>query len=241
MTVSTSIDTLQGACRVLFGPQLATAPGFLASLDPVTIKHGYRKRALEVHPDRARAAGRNQLAMTELFKDVQLAYRMLAGYVATRGRQPAQPVVRKRATPTPRESPAPACLDGFWPGSVPRRRLRLGEYLYYSQRISWIALIDAIVWQNRQRPRFGQLATRLGHLSTDLVHRVLGARRPGEKIGDAAMRLDLLTLLQRDLILRAQAGSQRRFGQGLVETGVLQPAELSEILQRLRRHNASVA
>ena len=226
---------------MLFGPQMALAPGFLDSLEPATVKHGYRKRALDVHPDRARAAGRNQRDMTELFKDVQVAYRLLAGYVATRGRQPAQPVVRKRATPTARESPAPARLDRFWPGSVPRRRLRLGEYLYYSRRISWTALIDAIVWQNRQRPQFGQLATRLGHLTRDLVNRALCARRPGEKIGDAAMRLDLLTLLQRDIILRAQACSQRRFGQGLVEAGILPPAELSEILQRLRRHNASVS
>ena len=238
MTVSTSINDLQGACRVLFGTQVALTPGFLDSLQPATVKHCYRKRALEVHPDRARAAGRNQRDTTELFKDVQTAYRLLAGYVATRGRPPAQAPAPKRAAPAP--SPAPTRLDHFWPGTIPRRRLRLGEYLYCSRRISWMGLIKAIVWQNRQRPQFGQLATRLGHLTTDLVNRALGARKPGEKIGDAALRLDLLTLLQRDSILRAQACSQRRLGQYFVELGALQPAELSEILQRLRRHNASI-
>jgi DnaJ domain len=238
VTVSTSINTLQGACRVLFGPQLALTPGFLDSLEPAMVKHCYRKRALEVHPDRARTAGRNQRDLTELFKDVQTAYRVLAGYVATRGRPRPQPAIRKAAAPQP--APAPARLDHFWPGPIPRRRLRLGEYLYCSQRISWMGLIKAIVWQNRQRPQFGQMATRLGHLTADRVNRALGARRPGEKIGDAALRLDLLTLLQRDSILRAQACSQRRLGQYFVEIGVLQPAELSEILQRLRRHNASV-
>ncbi|MGC9982972.1 MAG: J domain-containing protein [Polyangia bacterium] len=238
MTVSTCIDNLQGACRVLFGPQVALTPGFLDSLQPAMVKHCYRKRALEVHPDRARAAGRNQHDMTELFKDVQMAYRLLAGYVATRGRPQPQPAIRKRAAPAP--CTAPSRLDHVWPGPIPRRRLRLGEYLYCSRRISWMGLIKAIVWQNRQRPRFGQLATRLGHLTTDLVNRALDARQPGEKIGDAALRLDLLTLLQRESILRAQACRQRRLGQYFVETGVLQPAELAEILQRLRRHNASV-
>lgn len=238
MTVSTSINDLQGACRVLFGAQVALSPGFLDSLQPAMVKHCYRKRALEVHPDRARAAGRNQHDMTELFKDVQTAYRLLAGYVATRGRPRPQPAMRKAAAPQP--TPAPSRLDHLWPGTIPRRRLRLGEYLYCSRRISWMGLIKAIVWQNRQRPQFGQMATRLGHLTTDLVNRALGDRRPGEKIGDAALRLDLLTLLQRDSILRAQACNQRRLGQYFVEMGVLQPAELSEILQRLRRHNASV-
>ena len=43
-------------------------------------------------------------------------------------------------------------------GPLPRRRLRLAEFLYYTGRVSWQSLIGAIVWQRSTRPHFGELA-----------------------------------------------------------------------------------
>jgi hypothetical protein len=126
----------------------------------------------------------------------------------------------------------------FYRGSVPRRRLRLAEYLYYSGRISWQSLISALVWQRASQPRFGELARELRSISAPDLVRILGSRLRQEYTGEAAQRLEILTAAQVERILRLQRARRRLIGRYFVEEERMSAAVLTSILFELYRHNA---
>jgi hypothetical protein len=257
------------ACRVLFGPQTHVDGKFLAQLNAVALRRLFRKRAMEVHPDRAATLGRSPERLAEDLKNIEAAYRVLClhlakqtdgpgeseGEVAPRCPSPPPRRPRRRkATPsaprlrstnrratTARVRNKPVVRDHFWYGPMPSHSLRLGEFLYYSGRISWRELIQALVWQAQQRPKFGQAAMELGYLDPQLINQALKYRRPGEKIGEAAVRLEILTALQRQVVLHNQIRAHRRIGDYFLDTGRLAPSELEQYVRGMRSHNAKIA
>ena len=126
----------------------------------------------------------------------------------------------------------------FYRGQVPRRRLRLAEYLYYTGRISWQSLISALVWQRSSQPRFGELARELRNLSAVDLSRILGSRLRQEYTGEAAQRLQLLTAAQVERILALQRARRRLIGRYFVEQERISSSALTSILLELYRHNA---
>src|SRR5208337_3762600 len=92
----------------------------------------------------------------------------------------------------------------YYRGPVPRRRLRLAEFLYYTGRVSWQSLIAAVVWQRRAQPRFGELARELRCISAPDLARILGSRLRHEQTGETARRLRILTAAEVERILRLQ-------------------------------------
>jgi hypothetical protein len=241
---------LLGACRVLFGAGVQVDQGFLARLDVATVRRLFRKRAIEIHPDRAAILHRHPAALAELFKQVEAAYRTLrahleAGEAAQRlppaRPTPARPAAPARPVPSWPPGADAAVADHHWTGPIPSRTLRLGEFLYYSRRISWLELIRALVWQGRQRPRFGQVATRLGYLTPERLASVLSHRRGQEKIGEAALRLRFISSLQQQVVLQAQQRGCRRIGDYFVQSGLVAAPELDELGRSVRAHNARVA
>lgn len=139
-----------------------------------------------------------------------------------------------KVDPPPRARPA---AEFFWRGRMPERQLPLGEYLYYSGRISLQTLIAAIHAQRRERPVFGQLAAQRGYLPTGALALLLSRKRAGERMGEAALRLGLLTPFQRDVIVGLQRARQRPFGRFFTDTGALTLAELGEFVRAQRGHN----
>jgi hypothetical protein len=132
-------------------------------------------------------------------------------------------------------------MDHYWHSGLPSRTLRFGEYLYYSGRISWMQLIRALVWQAGQRPRFGQLAAQFGYLTPDSITQSLSHRRSDERIGEAALRLHLMSALQHQVVLLAQTSGRRRIGDFFLESKALQPFDLEDLGHAFRQHNARVA
>jgi hypothetical protein len=251
---------LLSACRVLFGAEECAAPDFLARLDAQLVRRRFRTRAIELHPDRAAVLHRPPAALAEAFKQVEAAYRTLRAHLAAGTRvgdrassgnvhgpaatPPACSVPRgpgRAAAPIIPEVAHVAGGDHFWSGPIPGRILRLGEFLYYSGRISWSELIRALVWQARQRPRFGQVAGSFGYLTPELVAAVLARRRAQEKIGEAALRLQLITSLQQQVVLQAQERRHQRIGDYFRQTGVLATADVESFGRAVRAHNARVA
>jgi hypothetical protein len=229
---------------VLFGAEARVDQRFLVGLNPETVRRRFRQRAIEVHPDRAAVLRRPPSVLVEAFQQVAEAYRTLCAYLAADRRSVAPARTVADRTPPARHPSGPAARavpDHHWSGPMPSRSLRLGEYLYYSRRISWHTLIRALVWQARQRPPFGQLASRFGYLTPELVATILEQRRMQEKIGEAALRLRLLTTREQQVVLHAQKRSVRRIGDYFVEAGVLGPEEIERIGQGARAHNARVA
>ena len=126
----------------------------------------------------------------------------------------------------------------FYHGPLPRRRLRLAEFLYYSGSISWQSLISSLVWQRSGRPKFGEIARQLQLVSASDMTRVLLARVRHEPTGVAASRLRLITVEDVRRVLRIQRARQRPIGRYFVENERLSDAELTRLLHELFRHNA---
>lgn len=124
---------------------------------------------------------------------------------------------------------------------LPDRTLQIGQFLYYSGAVSWRQLIDALVWQRRQRPLIGQLALAWGMLTREQIAEVLQRRRDrgdfNTPFAEFAMQCGFLTATQhRALCGRAQL-LQQRLGRYFTEQGILSEAQLNEHLRAMRLHN----
>jgi hypothetical protein len=253
---------LLDACAVLLGPQARRAgQALLRQLTVATIRAAFRRLALRTHPDRAPTDG-------SLFVEASRAYELLMAFLLARrsseemarraGARPHPSSARSYAAEA-RPYPAGAHPAGarpyaagthgakaradrgremFYHGPLPRRRLRLAEFLYYSGSISWQSLIGALVWQRSGRPKFGEIARQLQIVSASDMSRVLLARARHEQTGAAASRLRLLTVEDVRRVLSIQRARQRPIGRYFVEKERMSDMELSRLLHELFRHNA---
>jgi len=232
------------ACRILFGRELDQS--FLGCLQESGLRSAWRLKALQTHPDRVadRAAKHRH---TERFIEARRAYGLIQEHLGRRARHGATAenraphaaaTDRQPARPRPPGAAAHRHCDHRDALAVPRRRLRLGEYLYHARVIPFSALIEALVWQRRQRDRFCEVGRRWGYLSDAEVRLLLSERRPHEQVGATAQRLQLLTSFQVRTVLSFQQSRQQPIGSFFVHRGHLSPAALHSLLQHLDRHNA---
>ncbi len=234
---------LYDACKTIFGSEISVSDDFLRYLQPFGLKTAYRKRALETHPDRARAVGDHGADMHQRFQRVRSAYEILLRYVENRGRRIAgEPVFngRRRQRYTGRNTAqrgAHRVSDHYYQGRLPQRSLLLGQYLYYSGRISWRDLIGAIVWQSAQRPKVGQLALQAGIMSNQQVVTVLSRRTCNERFCDCAQRFGFISSRQRAVLIGRQRRMQRCIGEYFVENGLITSGDLSDLVAAQHTHN----
>ena len=238
-----SLEEIVAAGRELFGPGFAAErSGWREDL-----RAAYRRRAMETHPDRAQAVGRSEAELAREFRRVSEAYRVLSARAVAAPPRPPAPrprpdPVRARPSEPPRPPRAAAQEEDPPAGELPRRKLRLAEYLYYSGRVPWSAFMEAIAWQRRQRPALGRLAVSAGYLTADQVARLLDRRRAsGDQavpIGEYAVRQGLLTSFQLLALLGRQLRMQRRIGEFFVEQGLVARDELEELRRKIAWHNA---
>jgi hypothetical protein len=263
-TAELTFEDVRRAGRVLFGPSFV--PDGEAWRD--TLKATYRRRAMQTHPDRARALGRAEADLLREFRRVTEAYRLLASArigalprVEVRAAQapprrperppraagpagPAGSSARTASAPPapPGGSGAPRVRDSVRPEDLPRRRLRFAEYLYYSGRVRWTELVEAIAWQRAQRPPVGRIAVDFGFLAPEDVAVVLERRRAagasGVAFGEWALRLGYLTRFQLLAVLGQQLRRQRPIGQFFVERGLILPSDVEVVRRAVLRHNA---
>ena len=161
------------------------------------------------------------------------------------GAAPRRPVDQPpRPPPRPIPPPTARAAEGTGP-RLPRRRLRLAEYLYYSGRVGWQDYVAAVAWQRGQRPPLGRLAVKLGMLGqrdvTDLLER---RRREGvqaEPFGEFAVRRGFLTRSQLLAVVGRQKQGQRRIGQYFIERGLLSVVELDGARLAVFGHNSRYA
>jgi hypothetical protein len=268
-----SWEQLVAAGTVLFGPGFAAAihaPGWRSEL-----RAAWRRRVLETHPDRAAVLGRSEAELQREFRSVSEAFALLESYAGAAGATPAPqrpragPVVtpspprgtvrpppprsagpRRPAEPPPRAPPRPPmppvaeAAEGSGP-RLPRRRLRLAEYLYYSGRVGWQDYVAAVAWQRGQRPAIGRLAVELGLLGQRDVSDLLERRRrdgaQAEPFGEFAVRRGFLTRTQLLAVVGRQKQGERRIGQYFMERGLLNALELDAARLALFGHNARYA
>lgn len=124
---------------------------------------------------------------------------------------------------------------------LPQRTLQIGQFLYYSGAVSWRQLIDALVWQRRQRPLIGQLALAWGLLTREQIHDVLQRRRQRGRyevpFAEYAMQCGYLTPSQHRALCGRASQRQLRLGRYFVEQGILTEEQLTAHLRAMRLHN----
>ncbi len=230
------------ACRALFGDEARLSREFLRYLQPGGAKSAFRRLAKQTHPDLYPAddpATREQRAAT--FRRILHAYELLCAFLQQREVHPPRPVDsagRSRPyRPAPAQDTEQPRNAHFYSGPLPNRPLQIGIYLYYRGNIPYHALIEALVWQRRQRPNLGYIAMRWGWLTEAAVRSVLAARQPAGRFGEKAIRLGLLRPHQVQTLLAYQRSRQQRLGLFFVEQGYLSAAQLEKLAADLKVHN----
>jgi hypothetical protein len=254
---SLTTSKVYAAYRVLFAGETKVSIKMLKTVELPEIKSAYRRMALDTHPDRFASHDESYRKMcTDRFIEASDAYETLSMYLALRAqgfeleqddagrRKPAREKRSSGWQSSPSEShfrdhnndPFPF---SFWERDVPRRHLRLGEYLYYSGVISWMHLIKALVWQKTQRPRIGEIAQRWCWLTESQIIWVLKGRRPGERLGEILVRRLMISPFQLNVLLCQQRRIQKPIGAYFVCHSLLTEEEILQYLQCQHIHNLS--
>ena len=235
------------ACRLLFPSTIAVDAGFLNTIAGEDLKAAFRKKALKTHPDRYIALGRSQEELNRKFQEVSSAYKTLEAYFLQRqetdsgNAETAKPRYQQARRPASSMRTAPPGRnDYYYNGLVPERELRLGEFLYYSKIISWRTLINAIVWQKRQRPLFGQIARQWKFLSDDDIRLILQHKSRGEVFGEFALRHGFLSRFQQMAVTGRQRQLQPLIGMHFVERGLMTLAQINLLVIRKDLHNRRI-
>ncbi len=255
----TSSSELFQACETIFGHEAKISPDFLECLQPIGIKTAFRKRALETHPDRAKALGTFAGDLNAEFINVRQAYERLLSFVETRSEDTISASIfdefrtkQNYSNPSPKSSfhqntqyktgqkkahHNKKHADHFYSGSIPNDNLMLGQFLYYSGQISWKTLIEAICWQRRQRPLIGQIAVTWGLISYHDVLRILNIRTFDEKFGECALRIGYISGFEQLALVGKQKKLQQPFGEYFIKKGILSSTDLMSISQKQQLHN----
>ena len=155
---------------------------------------------------------------------------------ATAGPAPAAGAAWGRARAAPADGRAAAAR------ALPRRRLRLAEFLYYAGVVPWSDFVGAVAWQRAQRPAVGRIAVDFGFLSGREVAEILERRRreggTGEPFGEFAVRRGYLTPFQLLALLGQQLRLQRPIGRYFAERGLVSDGALDDARAAVFRHNA---
>lgn len=239
------------ACRTLFGSDVTICSGFLFYLQPEGLKSAYRKKAKETHPDLfSNHAPHVQKTQASRFREVVRAYEIVSRFFQQREGGVWRAARRMHATrrssekrQTGRAKPhtrTHTSTSTFSQRTVPFRPLRIGHYLYYKELITYRALIDALVWQRKQRPVIGDIAIRWGWLDTAAIERVIRTKNGLGLFGERAMDLGLLSAFQVRVLLNFQHSQQERLGAYFVKKNILSEETVDALVRELREHNAQV-
>jgi hypothetical protein len=217
------------ACRTLFGNDIELSREFLYYLKDEGVTSAFRKKAMEIHPDRALILGRSVKRCQEEFIALQLACEILRRHIASRE-------ILSRSTP----SFAPQSRSVFHPDGLPDEKFLFGRFLYRSGIIEWRQLIKALIWQKSGRPRIGELGISLGYLDRGSVLAILKNSNKVGAFGFTAQSMGLLSESEvRELLMR-QKRQEKKIGQFFVENGLLSRKELAILLWQCKAHNRRV-
>ena len=238
---------LVSACNLLFGKGQVTS---IPLLQVNEIKRAYRRAVKQVHPDvtldRSAAS----------FRRVTEAYELLlkhaeARRIAQQKPKEAQPRTRppKEAPPQPstaRPRPRKAAQvlkcpkRTMYSGPMPTIPLRIGLYLYYTGKIPYEALVQALVWQQAMRPPLGALALKAKLLNATEVQRILESKTVSGQFGERAIKLGFLAEFQVVQLLRLQRSLQKPLGSYFITNKLLTTYQLSTAARDMEQHNQQI-
>jgi hypothetical protein len=238
------------ACRTLFGAEVQLSLDFLEYLQTSGAKAAFRERAKQNHPDLfASQALHIQHRQSEIFREVVAAFDLVNAFLKHRdefhGRSSARPGYysssRQYSSP-PHTAKRPKPATGhYYRGVIPQRRLEFGSYLYYRGMVTYQSLIEALVWQRRQRPPIGDIARRWNWLSDADIVSISRDRNAFGRFGEKAVRLGLLRHSQVQTLLYFQRARQQKIGQYFIQASLILPEQIERLVKDLFSHNAKVS
>ena len=233
---------LINACHTLFGKDLFISKDFLWYLQPAGLKAAYRQKAKEAHPDRFNnLAPHDRKQKTACFQEVNQAYDLLRSFFNERKTTYEKPAPRPAARKHSARKTAHSTPNHNAFRRVPERTLEFGQYLYNRGLITYLQLIEALVWQRRQRPSIGQLAVNFGWLKSEDTDRVTRTRGTAySRFGERAVHLGLLSSGQVQVLLRHQRNLHQKLGEYFIEHKVLSKDEVEHLAQKLAEHNQRI-
>ncbi len=217
------------ACRILFGSDIQPSSGFLNYLREEGITAAFRKRAMEIHPDKALLSGFSLKKCQEEFILLQSACQTLRQHIGTRNIK----VLKKQFNTGQKKTT-------LYNVSLPDRELLFGRFLYHGGIIQWRQLIQALAWQKSGRLKIGELGVSLGYLDRNSVGIILNHSKRKRTFGLTAWKLGLLTRAEVRYLLLRQKRQQKKIGQFFVENGVLNNLELGILLRKCKQHNSQI-
>ncbi len=248
--------SLVRAYRLLFSSYGDFSIEQIKRLNLSTLKDAFRVKAKETHPDKSKALGIKTEILTEKFTEISEAYTNLSAYVEKNRGKLSRHYYKSEKKNCPAggsgNQKSSSGNTGYGQGQysdeakngkevyIGNLKLLFGQYLYYSGHISFKTLLDAIIWQRRQRDQYGKLAMEWGILkNVDILH-ILKNRKPFEKFGESAVRLGLINPFQHTAILIKQRKKQRLIGEFFIKNGILTPIKLNDMLKRHESHNKNI-
>lgn len=229
MNTRGSIDAIK-ACRILFSPDFELSLDSIFSLSSNEIKSAYRNKVFETHPDRAAMLGIDRRILEERFKDISDAFRKLSSYLEKN----RDLYIYSRKKDTAKTSSVEKTPGIF----LPEKELMLGQYLFHHGIISMNLLLDAVLWQRKQRPGLGEIAAKSGSITARDIEKILRGKKNGEKFGECALRLGYLNSFQLRDIVQKQKSMQRPIGEYFILNGMVSPILLNRLVKELNDHNA---
>ncbi len=223
---------LANACFLLFGPLFHFSNETLTYLKPSGIKSAYRSKAKLYHPDSTKLSKKSKQELSILFNELNNAYKLLLSYIENKIKLKKFNYFFLLDNNSNKKR-----NDFYYKGELPKRKLRLGEYLYYSKKISWKTLIDAIVSQYNTRPKIGDLCLKLNFLNINEINKIINNINIQEKFGDAAKRLGLLNEYQILAVLGTQKKFNRPIGIFFTEKNIFTNIELELFNTQCKKHN----
>jgi hypothetical protein len=103
--------------------------------------------------------------------------------------------------------------------------------------ISWQELIDAIVWQKKQRPLFGQIAKDWGYLTSEDIMTIIRQKKYHDRFGDYALRNGYLTSFQQMAVAGRQRFCQPLIGRHFIRKGVFTETRMNILNRQVLVHN----
>jgi len=125
----------------------------------------------------------------------------------------------------------------YYEGLMPTIALKTGLFLYYSGKISYEQMIEALSWQRTMRPPIGELAVQWNWLHKSFIEIVLKDVARGGQFGERAVSMGLLKESQVKVLLRHQLFMQKPVGHYFVTNRILTSEEIKESLLIMSIHN----
>ncbi|MGB3222675.1 MAG: hypothetical protein WBB23_07720 [Desulforhopalus sp.] len=221
-------DPLFEACRILFGEEIELSREFLLYIQHEGVTSAFRRKAMQVHPDRALVSGLSAKECQDQFISLKYACGTLLQHIVSRDNRSS--LMRPETNRRNGSTAASAII-------LPGKKLLFGRFLYRMGIIEWGQLITALAWQKSSRLKIGELGIKFGYLDRNAVITILQNTVRGKLFGMTAQHMGFLTKDEVSQLLMKQKWYEKKIGQYFVEQGLLSRSELNKLLVEFRTHN----